>query len=104
VPFIPKDERQNLNAGIKAITPGQICYLFYRHFVLEWKKEPRWTTAHNLHVNKKAHVRSVYFNYVDCEFNYEDAVTAWELAWKEFYDRYVRPYENQKLIDNGDVE
>lgn len=89
MPFIPKDERRILAAGAAPTTPGQMCYLEYVKLMEAWKKEPRWTTAHNLF--KQA-------------FNKTDAQAARMLAYMVFFLWEIENYELDKEITNGPIE
>jgi hypothetical protein len=53
MPFITQDRRKAINEhglGVLAeIQPGDICYSYYKSMVDQWKANPRWTPAHNIH-------------------------------------------------------
>jgi hypothetical protein len=76
-----------------AETPGERCYIFYRHLMMYWHREPRWTTAHNL-----------YKEMLKDKSSYDwDDYTAYQLAWQVFFQLHVMPYEFTKREENGDI-
>lgn len=105
MPFIAEEARKSIAAGKLAETPGEVCYLFYQDFVLMWGRLKRWTTVHQMLKMKSQHIADVLYEEVSrSHLDAADAAVAWELAWKEFYDRHIRPYEDQKLKENGDIK
>jgi len=93
MPFIIKEDREELKDR-QPSTPGERCYLVYKQLVTEWHKEPRWTNADKLY-------RRFVLNYA---LSYmEEYKSAANLAWQVFFVKYVMPYEEQKLLENGDV-
>lgn len=99
---------------------GDWCYFYYRPMIDAWKNEPRWTTAHNIHLNMKSHITGMenYCNDIEKQIEedwqlkeiYEskwhlekDKITAYELAWQVFFARHVLPYEDLKCRENGDI-
>jgi len=94
MPFITKDRREAIANGRlrpEDMEPGDRCYVRYKELVLEWRKNPSWTTADRLYQ------RILRFN-----FTTEEAAAA-QLAWQVFFQLYVMPYEVQKRKENGDV-
>lgn len=85
MPFV---EMLHRAVGHIACAVGDICYKYYKPMVDKWRKERRWTTAHNI-------ARET--------FNLNDEDAAKYLAFLEFYIREVHPYENEKKEQNGDV-
>lgn len=77
-----------LKNGGKPITVGDICREKYRPMIQRWRKEPRWTTAHNI---------------LKEMLNLEDEETAETLAFLVFFCKEVMPYEIKKCEENGDV-
>jgi hypothetical protein len=97
MPFVTQDHRDNPDMLI----PGDICYTFYRDMVIRWKKQPRWTTAHNIYkemtdILRQSHVSDLFRK--DC-----DQCAAYKLAWQVFFQLYVMPYELEKRQQNGDI-
>ena len=96
MPFI-KPERRKQIADLELrgeLEPGDLCYIFYLPMVEQWKKQPSWTTAHN-----------IYKNFVS-EFDFlpsEDERIAARLAWEVFFQLHVMPYELKKREENGDI-
>ena len=94
MPFITKEDREELRER-QPVTPGERCYLIYQQLVTEWHKDPCWTTADSLY-------RRFVIN---CTLSYiEEYKSAANLAWQVFFIKYVMPYEEKKLLENGDVE
>jgi len=99
MPFI-KPERRDL-AGKGQLTDAQVgdrCYFFYKPMVDEWKKDPRWTTAHKI---KKQMLHGLHLTHVGglvC-----DDCVARHLAWEVFFQKYILPYENQKELEHGTI-
>ena len=98
MPFIKPEKRPEIDkkglSAAKAV--GDICYYYYKSMVEKWKKEPRWTTAHNIY---KEMARKI----VEGELPDEDNEIAYGMAYDVFFQLYVMPYElkNRKL--NGDI-
>ena len=81
MPYIDPARRRVLGEEGLSTTPGDIAYLVYREM---------------LH----------YVNYTGVGVNfsiYAAARGAVELALNEFYERHVKPYEEKKREENGDV-
>lgn len=84
MPYIKKQDRPKFRGqarllGNEATCGGDLNYIFTE-------------IAH-------AYVTKVGMRYA----NLETVVSALECAKLEFYSQIVRPYENQKIADNGDV-
>lgn len=94
MPFIPSSRRPHAESGnLSEWQPGDFCYLHYKRMVDAWRKERRWTTAHNLY---KEMIKSR--PYKDW-----DNTIAEELAWQVFFQLHVMPYELEKQQENGDI-
>lgn len=83
---------------------GDICFVFYDQMVRVWNREPRWRTAHRIY---RDFFDDDFYNYV-CDqlygkFSRIDVNTASDLAWQIFVFRYVWPYEQVKMAENGDI-
>ena len=98
MPFIKQSRRDAIDAHglgvLYEIQPGDVCYQYYKPMVDAWKKEPRWTTAHNI-------LREV--NYALVHEPNRDYHTARSLAWMVFFQLYIMPYELEKRKENGDI-
>lgn len=93
MPFITRDRRHLIEETcMLPYQPGDICYMYYKRMVEEWRKEPRWTTAHKI----KLDILNT-FHQTD-----NDQV-AQELAWEVFFNLHVMPYELKKREENGDI-
>lgn len=92
MPFITQTERNALARGDQTKSAGQACYTYYVPMVIAWRKERRWTTAHNLYRGIR-------------EKSYPDAdeKAAAELAWQVFFNLHVMPYEKEQQEKNGDI-
>lgn len=69
-------------------TPGEKCFVFYRRFIREWRKDPRWSTADKL----LAHI-------IPCSEKRAEV-----LAYLVFFVLHVIPYELEKREEHGEVE
>lgn len=67
---------------------GDLCFIKAKPIYDEWRKDPRWTTAHE--ITKKT-------------FDLNDEETARLLAWQVWLALEVIPYEIKKRIENGDI-
>ena len=110
MPFITPDNREKIE-NIKMLelhdllfkdaenTPeinvGDRCYYFYDDMMLKWRKERRWTTAHNIYKLMKKEIKENDFS--------EDTQRAYELAWQVFFTREVMEYEEEKAKENGEI-
>jgi hypothetical protein len=99
MPFIKPERRELAEKGKLPDTQvGDRCFYFYKQMVDEWKKNPRWITAHNL---KKKMLHGLHLTHVGglaC-----DDCVARHLAWEVFFLKYVIPYENEKELENGTI-
>jgi hypothetical protein len=98
MPFIAKGRRQIIDErgldSLADIYPGDRCYNFYKPMVDRWKSNPRWSTAHEIY--KELH-------YMPVGRIGEDDWVAKDLAWQVFFIKYVWPYEQKKIEENGDI-
>ena len=78
------------------VTVGDRCYYFYKKMVEEFKKERRWTTAHNIYKQMKFDIGSIDYS--------PNTKCAYELAFKVFFQLHVMPYELEKQTLNGDIK
>lgn len=93
MPFIQQDRREPLLDGtLNPAVPGDVCFLHYVTMVERWRKNPSWTTAHNIYRSVRAG---------DCDS--VESQLAMELAWQVFFQLYVMPYEIKKREENGDI-
>lgn len=83
---------------------GDLCYLAYKEMIKRWRKEPRWTTAHNIY--KDVRTNRLYFGLEGMPDNISDLdeKLAQELACKVFFQKVVMPYEDLKEKENGRIE
>ncbi len=88
MPFIPLKNRESIADGNQPETVGDQCYIVYCGLIDAWKKEPRWTTAHNLFKET---------------FDVTDEQAAKTLAYLVFFNLHVIPYELEKKDQNGDI-
>ena len=94
MPFTSKEARKITDTiGPQAV--GDRCFLFYREMLRQWRKSPRWTTAHEIRRGVMERTR---------DWALDDNTIALNLAWDVFFQLHVMPYELQKRIDNGEVE
>ena len=93
MPFITQKRRDAIETGtLTDLLEGDLCYIYYKEMVEEWRENPRWTTAHNIY-GKMVCGNSLTFT----------EKTAYELAWQVFFNLYVMPYENEKRMIHGDI-
>lgn len=89
MPAIKRDRRAPLLTGdIQPTEKGDFTFLEYVQLIDAWRKERRWTTAHN------------EFKRL---FKVNDQQAAKFLAFLEFYIREVHPYENERFEENGEI-
>jgi hypothetical protein len=96
MPFIKPERRPIIDEkglwALDEIQVGDYCYEFYKPMVDRWRANPRWTTAHEIYRDM---IRSVNKDW--------DMQAAYELAWQVFFIKYVWPYEQKKIEENGDI-
>ena len=85
MPFVKQECRAE---GHQACAVGDLCYVQYKKLVDEFKKNPRWTTVHDLFRET---------------FEVDDAQAAKTLSWFVFVAKYVMPYEDEKEKENGSI-
>lgn len=88
MPFIPPENRKRIEKTGAWETVGDLCYMHYKPMIEAWRKERRWTTAHNLF--KKT-------------FDVNDEQAAKTLAFLVLFHKEVMPYEYEKEQENGDI-
>ena len=97
MPFIKQWRRDAIaKFGLQvlaSVDPGDRCYVQYKKLMEAWKKEPRWTTVHNLLKEELEGPNN----------GPTDEAVAKILAWQVFFHRVVMPYEEQKAKKNGEV-
>lgn len=79
-----------------ATQPGDWCFFYYHQMMEHWKRERRWTTAHNIYVQMRRDLSLVPDLTVEQR-------GAYELAWQVFFQLQVIPYELEKQAENGDI-
>ena len=79
MPYISQQRRDDLHAGAGAEHPGELNYQITDLVVLYWE------------------------NHAKCYSSINDILGALEGAKLEFYRRVVVPYEDKKILENGDV-
>jgi hypothetical protein len=79
MPYVQKGVREFLNQGIPITNPGNLNYLITMLIKRYWEESSG--------------------NYVAIN----DIVGALEGAKLEFYRRIAAPYEDKKIVENGDV-
>jgi hypothetical protein len=92
--MIDKDQYYSISKTEEGIQVGDRCYFYYRRMVDRWRDNPRWTTAHNIFKDM--------LNDELMEVNQDDFIAS-RLAWQVFFIKYVMRYEEQKIIENGDI-
>lgn len=89
MPFVPQENRKKIKETGAWETVGDLCYMKYQPFIQAWRKERRWTTAHNI---------------IKQEFDITDEQCAKLLAFMVFFCKEVMPYEYEKIQEHGDIE
>lgn len=80
-------------------TAGDLCYLYYKEFVEQWRKERRWATVDRL-CEKVMEV----LNTPGLDDDDKRARRALKLAWDTFFQLEVIAYEEERRLENGDVK
>lgn len=81
MPYIDKATKDELlSTGRPGATPGELTYLLYRE-VLRYARGRGWAYS-----------------------TFAEILGALEATKLELYRRVVAPYEDQKILQNGDVE
>lgn len=103
MPFIEKSKRELVDKDVRfAEAPGDLCYYFYKQFVVAWKEERRWTTAHTLYKDKLILLPCLE-ELKGTKWTNKDIITALHLAWQVFFTKKVMKYEDEKETENGDI-
>lgn len=84
MPYIPSESRKQFDSHIEALVEkdisfGELNYIISRMIWLLWNRKPSYTLANNL-------------------------IGVLECAKAEFYRRFLAPYEDIKIKENGDVK
>lgn len=78
MPYINQEDRRQLRHGRLPMDAGELNYSLTRIIHAYWNTQPKYQTAN-------------------------DIVGALEGAKAEFQRRILAPYEDQKILENGDV-
>lgn len=97
MPFVTKDHRERPDLEI----PGDLCYVYYKRMVDDWKQNPRWTTANSIYMLMKIDISGQH-SFTGLPMT-RMHVAAYELAWQVFFQKYVMEYENLKEKENGTI-
>jgi hypothetical protein len=109
MPFVAMKRRDEIKRlGLTACQDvGDPCFVFYDYLVAEWKKEPRWKTAHRLYrdivLDDENELFWKTFETLQYKFYLLDIKAALNLAWQVFFQKYVMPYEDLKEKENGTI-
>lgn len=85
MPFVKQECRAENHVSCSV---GDLCFKAYKPIIEAWRKEPRWTTAHN------------EFKRI---FGTNDEQTATILAYMVFFNMHVIDYEFDKQDEHGDI-
>jgi hypothetical protein len=88
MPFVPQENRKKIKETGAWDTVGDLCYMKYLPMIQKWRKNRRWTQAHNT-------TRET--------FGLSDEQAARLLAWFVYMSKEVMPYEKEKCEENGDI-
>lgn len=89
-PFIlPNDRIRLMDPKEAPHAVGELCYKFYKPMVDVWKEKKSWTLFHNM---------------LAATFGWNDLQTAKVAALMVFFIEHVMPYEQQKKLENGDIQ
>ena len=104
MPYVTPARREALDKfGFEAVRePGDMTYLAFIDFLSRWQESPRWATYHAF--AHDVETIAARFSSRIAAFGEADVRVAVQLALNEFFWRYVRPYEDQKMIENGDIK
>jgi uncharacterized protein DUF6899 len=80
MPYIKKEQRQKLASGQRPSDPGELNYTITR-LLLTYLKDKGKSYA-----------------------SFNEIMGVLSCVGQEFYRRWVAPYEDQKILENGDVE
>lgn len=78
--------------------PGDLCYVRYKEMMDMWRKNRRWTTAHDIFKRMTVILASPEA----CPLT-ADQAAAYQLAWQVFFNLHVLEYEKLKRQENGDI-
>ncbi len=113
MPYITKERRDIVDSVVPTLedfkpVAGDYVYWYYKQMVFEFRKNPSFTKAYYIYkdvsnpyntflgITRMPDVLRVTTTEVDTK-------SCIELAWQEFYRRIVGPYEDKKIIENGDI-
>ncbi len=107
VPHIKDDEKKVVHETCKPKKEGELCFLFAEGALVEYNKEPRWTTIHKIkvaltnpyHTNWSHDIIQKYMT----NWNKVDVMAASELAFLEFYRLVGAAYEDARIEENGNA-
>lgn len=80
MPYVTRAERLNVSACNIMTTPGQLNYGIHKMIEAYFRQNPRSYTSYN------------------------DVIGVLECVKLELYRRLVGPYEDTKIVENGDID
>lgn len=83
MPFVSKDHREDPCMSV----PGDVCFLFYREIMKQWRAKPCWTTI----------------DLIASELFPDQFQRAHFLAFMVFFMTHGMQYELKKRAENGEV-
>lgn len=83
MPFVNEEHRKNPDGSI----PGDLCFMYYRKIMEEWRATPRWTT-----------IDTILSKLVK-----DPNERAFLLAFLVFFNIHGMEYEQKKRAENGDI-
>ena len=117
MPHVPEEAKTRLVRTNLQVTPedqagnktgrGELCYLFSQVFVNIYNQKPKWETIHYIRRVARNPFTSQETQTVvtrnETQYDREDILVAAELAYNEFSRLVVGPYEDVKIVENGNA-
>jgi len=103
MPYIDPKRREIVKADPSLVSDyGELNYIITLNLIDRWKQKPRYETMHVLRRDKERIIMEIS-EVVSHKFTFLDLRAAFDEALAEFRERVIKPYEEHKREQNGDV-
>lgn len=107
MPHIADEHKDVVHDTKKPVKEGDLCFLFSEAALVEYNKEPRWSSIHKIRVALRNPYHTEWSHAVILKYmgNWSkmDIEAAADLAFLEFYRIVGAAYEDGMILQNGNA-
>lgn len=104
MPYIPKEKRKRLDGGELPETRGELAYVLMKEAKQTLRQMGESYMTHSFIMDSLSKALYVKFSPTDRSVWSDNIASVGRDCMFEWYRRYMGPYEQKKLEENGDVE